>query len=158
MKNRIILTIGITLFLFSCNTNHEKISQSDIRLIIDQRTSDFEKVLMSGNLEERMEFYDMESSLSPNGFPVIQGKENIRNFLAKGMKMAKFSKLDLKTDYVNGNREYIYQMGVMESEIIVYDTLSFDNSSKFFYLWKLQNDGSYRIAAEVTSTKDEDID
>lgn len=74
------------------------------------------------------------------------------------MKMAKFSKLNLKTDYVNGNKEYIYQMGLMDSEIIVYDSLYFDNSSKFFYLWKLQDDGSYRIAAEVTSTKDEDED
>ncbi|WP_437398755.1 hypothetical protein [Flagellimonas lutimaris] len=126
--------------------------------IIIERTAQFQEVLISGELEERMDFYDKEASSSPNGFGVIQGKENIKNFLSKGMKMAKFSKLDLKTDYVNGSREYIHQMGHMESEIIVYDSLHFDNSSKFFYLWKLQDDGSYRIVAEVTSTKDEDDD
>jgi ketosteroid isomerase-like protein len=127
-------------------------------LLLEQRTADFEKVLMSGSLEERMDFYDIESSLSPDGSPVINGKEKIKNFLSKGMKMAKFSTLDLKTGYMNGSREYIYQMGIIESEIIVYDSPRFDNSSKFFHLWKLQNDGSYRISAEVTNTKDEDED
>jgi len=155
MKRIYILPICILFCLTSCQITTKDISQNEMASIIKIRTSDFENLLMSGKLEEHMDYYDDEASLSPDGFPVIQRKENIKKFLSKGMKMAKFSKLDLKTDYVNGNREYIYQMGLMDSEIIVYDSLRFDNSSKFFYLWKLQDDGSYRIIAEVTSTKDE---
>ena len=47
--------------------------------------------------------------------------------------MAKFSKLNLKTDFVNGHKEYIYQLGLMDSEIMEYDSPRFVNSSKFFY-------------------------
>lgn len=149
--------IGL-LMAIGCQKPATERSQSELKAIVDQLTTTHTDVLLSGNLDSVIAYYDKDAALSPDGFPIVQGKENIRTFLARGMKMAKFSKLEFNTEYVDGNGNYIYQMGLMNSEIIVYDSLHYDNSAKFFYLWKLQSDGTYKIAAEVTNTKDEDVD
>ena len=52
---------------------------------------------MSGSLKERMSYCDEDATLSPDGFPLIIGKENIETFLSRGMKMAKFEELALET-------------------------------------------------------------
>lgn len=156
-KKSWLLIVGL-LLIIGCQESTNDLTQVEMNSIIEQKTAELTKVLLSGKLDSIMNYYDKDASLSPDGFPLIQGRENIRSFLTKGMKMAKFSKLEFETDYINGNKEFIYQMGLMKSKIVVYDSLNFDNSAKFFYLWKLQNDGTYKIAAEVNNTKDEDDD
>ncbi|MEB8329477.1 hypothetical protein OO009_08910 [Flavobacteriaceae bacterium KMM 6897] len=70
--------------------------------------------------------------------------------------MAKFEELALETAYINGNRDYNHQMGIINARILVHDSIHFDNSFKFFFLWKRQNDGTYKIKAEVSNTEDND--
>jgi hypothetical protein len=67
-----------------------------------------------------------------------------------------YSKLEMKTNLISGNREFIYQMGIISSQLVVNDSLYPVESGKFFYLWKLQNDNSYKIVVEMKNNADED--
>lgn len=51
--------------------------------LIEQKTSELTAVLLSGKLVSVMDYYEKDTSLSPDGFPLIQERENIRGFLAK---------------------------------------------------------------------------
>ena len=149
-----VLLVG--LLIFGCEQKADNLSRSDLYAIAEQKSLEFRKVLLAGQLDSVMTYYDENAALSPDGFPLIVGKDSIQKFLAKGLKMAKFSKLEFTTDHVNGDKNQIYQMESVNSEIIVHDSLKFTQSAKFLYLWKLQKDGTYKIAVEVNNSNNED--
>jgi hypothetical protein len=146
-----VLTFTLIMGLIACNqSSNNQITQEEMNKIIETQTSELKTFLIKGDLNGLMTLYDQNR--------VIQSKKEIGKFLSLGMKMAKFSKLEMKTDFISGSREFIYQMGIMKSQLIVSDSLYPEESVKFFYLWKLQDDSSYKIAVEMSNNVDQDVD
>ena len=151
MKNIIILSLCIILFLQTARLIIGREPEEDLKSIIDSLGNQAEQCFLSGDIDAMLQFYCDDIISMPNSHPMVKGKHDLKlkteAILAMGLK---FQSLESTTIEVQSGGDIVYEIGTFRQAIIMPGTREpLEQNGKYVNIWKRQPDGKLKIAVEI---------
>ena len=144
-------TIAALLLAGGSGKAAPKKQQANAIKAIQQADLDFCAATKAKGLDGWMSYFADDASGFPEGKPLIQGKEALREFYGKGL----FSTPGLTIDWrpvkadAAASGDLGYTIGTAEFHFTGKDGKPAERKSKYLTVWKKQSDGSWKVAADL---------
>jgi ketosteroid isomerase-like protein len=124
-----------------------------LRKTVDAFNAATKDVMMNGNPDKVMGFYeDNAMEMAPN-MPTMTGKAAIRQFqeqmMQAGMKM---TAVEFKTVDLEAGGKVAYEIGTYDMTISMPKMGDVQDRGKYVAIWRQQSDGSWKVHAETWNT------
>lgn len=146
MKRNIVFLI-LALVSLQCSQN-ETLSTKEMRKIVDENNDRLGKYFIMGNPDSLTSMYTENAVIAPHGDDFFSGQDQILDMYKSDTQSAKILKMRTETMRVEGNKEVIYETGKTYLTIALSDTI-YDTHVKYCNVWRLQNDGSYKLDVDI---------
>jgi len=144
---KIIMFLILTLISLQC-TQNKSLTKDEMKNIVDKNNDKLGKYFIMGNPDSIVSMYSENAVVAPNGDDFYVGLKQILAMNKADLKDANILKMRTETMNVNGNKEVIYEIGKTYLTISLPDTL-YDTHIKYCNVWKLQDDGSYKLDVDI---------
>ena len=145
MKNLIMILV-LTFISLQC-TKNDFLTIKEMKNIVDKNNDKLGKFFIMGNPDSITSMYSENAVVAPNGDDFYVGLNQILN-MYKSDSESKILKMRTETMNVTGNKEIIYETGKTYLTISLPDTV-YDTHIKYCNVWKLQDDGSYKLDVDI---------
>ena len=147
MRKIFILAIA-ALLLASCGSPQPDMTA--LKKTIEEYNAASIDAMKSGNSDKVLTYYTEDAmEMAPN-MAMFKGKAAIKDFQAQmaksGMKIndAKFTSVD-----IDAGGKVAYEVGTYEMTMTMGNAPSMNDKGKYIAIWKLQEDGSWKVSAET---------
>jgi ketosteroid isomerase-like protein len=145
MNNLSFIIIVMFLFLTGCKKN---ISPDEMKEIVKLNNDKLGEYFIAGDAGKLTSMYDAHAVIAPNGDDFHTGLETIKNMYLKDTKESKILEMRTETMTVTGTRDIIFETGKTYLKINYNDTI-LNTHVKYCNIWKLQEDGQYKLAVDI---------
>ena len=145
MKNLIMILV-LTFISLQC-TKNDFLTIKEMKNIVDKNNDKLGRFFIMGNPDSITSMYSENAVVAPNGDDFYVGLNQILN-MYKSDSESKILKMRTETMNVTGNKEIIYETGKTYLTISLPDTV-YDTHIKYCNVWKLQDDGSYKLDVDI---------
>ncbi len=146
-----VLALSVSLLLASCAPPQPDMTA--LKKTVDDYNAATKDVMMNGNPDKAMPFYeDNVMEMAPN-MPVMVGKAAMREFQEKMMQSGmKITAVDFKTVELEAGGKVAYEIGTYTMSISMPQAPEVKDQGKYIALWRQQQDGSWKLRAETWNT------
>jgi uncharacterized protein (TIGR02246 family) len=149
-----ILKIGTLLIvsLFAASVFAQ--SEAELKEKIEKINKEMQAAMLSGNATAGLAYYAEDAISLPSYTKMAMGKEEIRKtneqMMTSGMKITKF---ETNTQVVNRCEENILEIGTYSMAFTMEGAPGeMSDNGKYLTIWRMQPDGSLKIAVETWNT------
>ncbi|MBF8248532.1 MAG: hypothetical protein HW374_1332 [Bacteroidetes bacterium] len=147
MRTILVLAVA-SLLLASCGSPQPDMTA--LKKTIEEYNAASIEAMKSGNSDKVLTYYTEDAmEMAPN-MAMFKGKAAIKDFQAQmaksGMKIndAKFTSVD-----IDAGGKVAYEVGTYEMTMTMGNAPSMNDKGKYIAIWKLQEDGSWKVSAET---------
>ena len=157
MKKVTILILGFLIIIqIGCTCISNMCEREDLKTLVDSIGNEAEEAFLAGDIDKLLEYYCDDIVSMPNFYPMVKGKENLKNMMeavrASGIK---FKSLESTTLEVKGGGDFIYEVGTFRQSIFMPGAeRAEDSTGKYVMIWKRQPDGKLKIAVEIYNSNE----
>jgi ketosteroid isomerase-like protein len=145
---KILSALSMVCLLFSGCSNDKIISRNEMRDIVKKCNDKLGEYYIAGDAEKLTGMYDNSAVIAPNGNDFYSGLQSISSMYTNDVKQSKILEMRTETITVDGNKEIIYETGKTYLKIN-YNDSTYNTHVKYCNIWKLQPDGTYKLAVDI---------
>ena len=110
----------------------------------------FRQAFLAGDADAVAALYSEDAILSPPGSEMVQGKENIQEWLSTFFKMAKITEFTFTTVALSGENDLAYAAGIFNMKIVFQGSdTPVSDTGKYLDVRRKQADGSWKYVADT---------
>ena len=130
---------------------NQPMSKDEMTKIVNAGNDRLIYLFKKGDADSLALMYTSEAQLSLNGFDFATGRNAIHQLWKEDMVSSKVLEMNAKTLTVEGTKEVIYETGKTVLKLTYKDS-TFTTSVKYCNVWRLQPDGTYKLAVDFSNS------
>ena len=145
--------VVIALFLLPLGCAPKPVDMAALRKTVDEYNNASKEAMLGAGPEKVMPYYEADAlEMGPN-MPVIKGKDNILAFQQQMTKSGlKFNAVEFQTVELTADGKSAYEIGSYNMTLTMPPMGEVKDRGKYIALWRQQEDGSWKVHAEMWST------
>lgn len=155
MRTSIIIfsiLVVVSFAFFGCTPQQgEQLDLEQVRMAIEEANSKWVEAFNQGDAASVAALYTDDATLMPPNSEMIQGRQGVQEFWNGAMKMG-LKDVSLTTVDVNGSGNIVYEIGKYAISIETEGQELMRDSGKYIVVWKKQEDGSWKLQADIWNT------
>jgi ketosteroid isomerase-like protein len=146
---RSILFLFLVSVVLACQ--QQTLSKDEMKSIVNAGNDRLGYLFKKGDADSLALMYTSEAQLSLNGYDFATGRDAIHQLWKEDMISSKVLEMNTQTLTVEGTKDVIYETGKTFLKLTYKDS-TFTTSVKYCNIWRLQADGSYKLAVDFSNS------
>lgn len=144
------VSASLCILLSSCASMNAQTADA-LRVEVDTLGNQAEAAFLAGDVDAMLEFYTDDILSMPDGYPMLQGKDNLRIQTEAIMRAGlTFEYLESTTTEVKSDGRYVYEIGTFRQSVTMPGaTEPTPSTGKYVTIWQRQPGGDLKIAVEI---------
>ena len=130
---------------------NQPMSKDEMTKIVNAGNDRLIYLFKKGDADSLALMYTSEAQLSLNGYDFATGRDAVHQLWKEDMISSKVLEMNAKTLTVEGTKEVIYETGKTVLKLTYKDS-TFTTSVKYCNVWRLQPDGTYKLAVDFSNS------
>lgn len=143
------LALLFSIVVSACQ--NQTLSKDEMTKIVNTGNDRLVYLFKKGDADSLALMYTSEAQLSLNGYDFATGRTAIHQLWKEDMISSKVLEMNAKTLTVEGTKDVIYETGKTFLKLTYKDS-TFTTSVKYCNIWRLQADGSYKLAVDFSNS------
>jgi len=129
----------------------QTLSKGEMMKIVNKGNDRLGYLFKNGDADSLALMYTSNAQLSLNGYDFATGRDAIHTLWKEDMSTSKIVEMTTQTITVEGTNEVIYETGKTFLKLTYMDS-TITTSVKYCNIWRLQPDGSYKLAVDFSNS------
>ncbi len=147
-----VLTLVCFVLLVSCQQPKQGPDPAKVRAAIEANNALFAQAVNSGNVDTLATLYAEDAYLMPQNHEMVNGQENIKEFMSGMLAMANPSNFTLTTEEVMMMGDAACEIGVYSMDINPEGLPQMQDKGKYVVIWQPQADGAWKMQVDIWNT------
>lgn len=143
--------LGVILLVIAFSCQNETLSKDEMTNIVNAGNDRLAYLFKKGDADSLALMYTADAQLSLNGYDFATGRAAIHQLWKDDMISSRVLEMTTKTLTVEGTQDMIYETGKAFLKL-TYEDSTFTTSVKYCNIWRLQTDGSYKLAVDFSNS------
>lgn len=146
MRTILVLAVA-SLLLASCGSPQPDMAA--LKKTVEEYNAASIEAMKSGNSDKVLAYYTEDAmEMAPN-MAMFKGKTAIKDFQIQMSKMMKINDAKFTSVDIDAGGKVAYEVGTYEMTMTMGNGPSINDKGKYIAIWKLQEDGSWKVSAET---------
>ncbi|MEK7669696.1 MAG: DUF4440 domain-containing protein [Bacteroidota bacterium] len=146
MRTILVLAVA-SLLLASCGSPQPDMAA--LKKTVEEYNAASIEAMKSGNSDKVLAYYTEDAmEMAPN-MAMFKGKAAIKDFQGQMSKMMKINDAKFTSVDIDAGGKVAYEVGTYEMTMTMGSGPSINDKGKYIAIWKLQEDGSWKVSAET---------
>ena len=142
---------GVFLACIVSACQNKTLSKDEMTRIVNSGNDRLGHLFKKGDADSLALMYTSEAQLSLSGYDFATGRDAIHQLWKEDMISSKVLEMNTKTLTIEGTKDVIYETGKTFLKLSYKDS-TFTTSLKYCNIWRLQADGTYKLAVDFSNS------